>query len=71
MSYSHFQVKQGFGPNKVKEYFVVQRDGDVQCGVITGPFENEAQGRMAIEALKLLYFKPLELVGGHLVSYRL
>jgi hypothetical protein len=65
------QIKRGFGPSHVKEYFVVEADGDTMGSVITGPFESEAQCSLAIEALRPICFRPLRVIGGHLVSYRL
>ena len=64
------QIKRGFGAERVKEYFVVERDGDTMGSVITGPFESERQCQAAIDALSSLCFRPLVCVGGHLVSYR-
>ncbi len=64
------QIKRGFGLDGVKEYFVVEQDGDTMGSVITGPFESERQCREAIDALRPLSFRPLQCVGGHLVSYR-
>ena len=61
-------IKRGFGPNRVKEYFVAQTDGDTMSAVIAGPFESETQCRQALDALRPLYFSPLCVVGGHLTN---
>ena len=64
-----YQIKRGFGHNRVKEYFVVQIDGDTRAGVVAGPFESERQTLDAIEALRPLYFHTLRCVGGHMVGW--
>jgi len=63
-----YMVKQGFGPRRVKEYFVGQTDGDTLGSIIAGPFESESQARQALDALRPLHFSPLCVVGGHLVA---
>ncbi len=64
-----YGIKRGFGPSKVKEYFVVQADGDVLAGVVAGPFESERQCMDALEALRPLYFRRLCCIGGHMVEW--
>lgn len=61
-----YQVKRGFGAQRVKEYFVGQSDGDTLAAIIAGPFESESQCRVALDALRPLYFSPLCVIGGHL-----
>jgi hypothetical protein len=63
-----YTVKQGFGANHVKEYFVGQTDGDTLSSIIAGPFESELQATQALDALRPLYFSSLCVVGGHLAS---
>ena len=63
------RLKRGFGPNREKEYFVVQKDGDTWSSIIAGPFESYEQADGAKEALKPLYFYILGVVGGHLVGW--
>jgi hypothetical protein len=65
---TEYVVKRGFGPGRIKEYFVAQRDYDTIGGIIAGPFESAAQCYEALEALKPLYNRPLMLVFGHLAS---
>ncbi len=65
-----YMIKRGFGPARVKEYFVVQADGDTLSGVVAGPFESYRQGCDAIEALRPLYKRALHCVGGHLASWQ-
>lgn len=67
---TEFIVRRGFGRNHVKEYFAVQRDGDIMSGVIAGPFESETQCYQAITALEPLYTRPIVCIGGHLVGWR-
>ena len=66
---SEYTIKRGFGAGNVKEYFVVQADGDTLGGVIAGPFESETQCRDAIEALRTMYSRQLHCIGGHLASW--
>jgi len=66
---THYMVKRGFGPAKCKEYFIVQRDGDTMSGVVAGPFQSLKQGMDAIEALRPLYNRPLQCIGGHLTGW--
>ena len=61
-----YQVRKGFWRG-VKEYFVVQADGDTIAGVVAGPFENEEQAEGAREALLPMYNRRLVVIGGHLV----
>lgn len=68
---TEYGIKRGFGASKVKEYFVIQSDGDTCSGVIAGPFESHHQGCDAIEALRPLYNRPLHCIGGHLVGWQL
>jgi hypothetical protein len=63
-----YQVKRGFGSNRVKEYFVAQADGDTLGGIVAGPFESETQCLQAIEALQPLYFSGLRVISGHLAQ---
>lgn len=67
---TEYAVKRGFGPGRVKEYFVVQMDGDTLGGVVAGPFESYSQGCDAIEALRPLYNRALRCIGGHLVGWQ-
>jgi hypothetical protein len=64
----HF-IRRGFGAKRVKEFFVIQVDGDTMAGVVAGPFESEVQCWQAIDALRPLYNRPLTCAGGHLVSW--
>jgi len=64
-----YRVKRGFGKKREKEYFVVQVDGDTMSGVVAGPFESERQGRVAIDALRPLYSRQLQIIGGHLTGW--
>jgi hypothetical protein len=66
-----YQIRQGFGPRRVKEYFVVETDGDTWSGVVAGPFESELQSHQAIEGLRPLYSRRLAVVGGHLTGWRM
>jgi hypothetical protein len=61
-----YQVKRGFGALRVKEYFVVEKDGDSLSGVIAGPFESREQCFEAIEALRPMYYRPIVCIAGHL-----
>ncbi len=67
---TEYGFKQGFGPRRIKEYFVVEKDGDTLGGVIAGPFQFYEQACDAMEALRPLYRRPLRCVGGHLVGWR-
>lgn len=66
---TEYVVKRGFGPNRTKEYFVGQKDGDTLAGVIAGPFESYAQCYEVIEALKPLYDRGLVPLAGHLTKW--
>lgn len=61
-----YQVKRGFGAQRVKEYFVGERNGDTLECIIAGPFESERQCHDALAALKPLYFNRLCVIPGHL-----
>lgn len=64
-----YVVKKGFGRNKVKEYFIVQKDGDTLGGFVGGPFESEEQAHEAIEGLEPMYERRLFVIGGHLFGW--
>jgi len=64
-----YTARRGFGPKRVKEYFVAEADGDTLAGIVAGPFENELQCLDAIEGLRPLYNRRLCCVGGHLVGW--
>lgn len=68
---TEYSFKKGFGPKRTKEYFIVQKDGDVIGGLVAGPFWTEDQCHEAILALRPLYNRPLAYVGGHLVGWHL
>jgi hypothetical protein len=36
---------------------------------VAGPFESEQQARGARDALRPMYFRPLVVVGGHMVDW--
>ena len=63
-----YTIKRGFGARRVKEYFVVQKDGDTLGGVVAGPFESEEQCELAIDALRPLYNRQLLVFPGHLAT---
>ena len=68
--FTEYVMKRGFGPAKIKEYFIVLSDGDTYSGVVAGPFESRIQCFDAIEALRPLYNRPLHCVGGHLTGWK-
>lgn len=59
-------VKRGFGRAHLKEFFVVEKDGDVIGGIVAGPLENPEQCMQVIDALRPLHFRPLTWIAGHL-----
>ena len=62
----NYTLKRGFGKDRLKEYFVVQADGDTLGGIVCGPFENEEQAATALDACRPLFFRHLCVIGGHL-----
>ena len=64
-----YAIGRGFGRKRIKEYFVVQADGDTLSGVVAGPFQTEEQSVIARDALTPLYTRRLTIVGGHLISH--
>jgi len=67
---TEYQVRRGFSGSRVKEYFVVQIDGDTLSGIVAGPFESQLQAHDAADALQPLYWRRLRIVGGHMVGWR-
>ena len=69
---SEVRLKKGFGPGKLKEFFVMTRDGDtIDGGIVAGPFWFRAQADDALEALKPLYMPAsLTVCGGHLEGWQ-
>jgi hypothetical protein len=69
---SDLRLKRGFGPDGVKEFFVMTRDGDtIDGGIVAGPFSFRAQADEAMEGLKPLYgAASLTVCGGHLDGWQ-
>jgi hypothetical protein len=69
---SEVQLRRGFGPGKLKEWFVMTRDGDTHNGgLVAGPFWMAEQAWDALEALKPLYLPAsLTVCGGHLDGWQ-
>ena len=61
-------LKRGFGPNRRKDFFVVEKDGDTWSTIVAGPFPDRAQAEAKREELKPLYFAILAVVSGHLTA---
>jgi hypothetical protein len=62
-------VKRGFGPGRVKEYFVGARDGDTLGAIIAGPFATWEQCYAAKDALEALCNSSrLICLAGHLAA---
>lgn len=71
MKPSELRILKGFGPGRVKEFFVVTQDGDTFEGLVAGPFESWVQADGAKDALRPLYpMTLLGVMGGHLEGWQ-
>ena len=69
MAAIEYSVKRGFGPGRVKEYFLAVVDSDTMSAIVAGPFSNVENALAARDGLRAFYGRELRWVGGHMVGW--